>query len=124
MRSTTSTSHMEKMRWISMRPMSGTQTIRVRTTIRIINKTEQKCPTPLTIHQVTITIPNKIIGHQVTITTATQDMDTTKPTNRRNRLMYLSHYMGRLARSNCTRFRRYYDIHHSTEIGSSQKITQ
>ena len=41
-------------------------------------------------HQVTITIPTKDMDHQVTITTATQDTGTTKPTNRRNHLMYIS----------------------------------
>ena len=47
-----------------------------------------------------------------------------KNTNRRNQLMYLSHYMDRSARNSCTRSRRYYDIHHSTETGSSQKTAQ
>ena len=36
----------------------------------------------------------------------------------------LSHYMDRSARNSCTRSRRYYDIRHSTETGSSQKTTQ
>ena len=72
----------------------------------------------------TITIPTKVTDHQVTITTATQDMDTTKPTNRRNRLMYLSHYMERSARSNYIRSKRYYDICHSTETGSNQKTAK
>ena len=67
---------------------------------------------------------NEVMDHQVTITTATQDTDTTKPTNRRNWLMYLSHYMDQSARSNYIRSRRYYDIHHSTETGSNQKTTQ
>ena len=94
--------------------------------IRIINKTEQKQLTarPLTMHQVTITIPTKVMDHQVTITTATQDTGTTKPTNRRNWLMYPSHYTDRSARSNYIRSRRYYDIRHSTETGSSQKTAQ
>ena len=107
-----------------MRPMPGTQIRRVRTTIQIINKTEQKQLTPLTMHQVTITIPTKVTDHQVTITTTTQDMDTTNPTNRRNRLMYLSRYMDQSAMSNYIRSRRYYDIHHSTETGSNQKTAQ
>ena len=47
-----------------------------------------------------------------------------KPTNKRNRLMYLSHYTHRSARNSYTRSRRYYDIRHSTETGSSQKTTQ
>ena len=38
--------------------------------------------------------------------------------------MYLSHYMDRSARNSCTRSRRYYDIRHSTETGSSQKTAQ
>ena len=67
--------------------MSGTQIIRVRTTIRTINKTDQKRLTPLTMHQVTIIIPTKVTDHQVTITTATQDTDTTNPTNRRNQFI-------------------------------------
>ena len=94
--------------------------------IRIINKTEQKRLTtrPLTMHQVTITIPTKVTDHQVTITTATQDMDTTNPTNRRNQLMYLSHYTDRSARSNYIRSGRYYDIRDSTETGSNQKTAQ
>ena len=86
---------------------------KVRTMIQIINKTEQKplITRPLTLHQVTITI-------------TTKDMDTTKPTNRRNRLMYLSHYMDRSARNSYIRSRRYYEIHHSTETGSNQKTAQ
>ena len=92
--------------------------------IRIINKTEQKRLTPRSMHQVTITIPTKVTDHQVTITTATQDMDTTKPTNRRNRLMYLSRYMDQSAKSNYIRSRRYYNIRHSTETGSNQKTAQ
>ena len=55
---------------------------------------------------------------------ATQDTDTTKPTNRRNRLMYLSHYTDQSARSNYIRSRRYYDICHSTGTGSNQKTAQ
>ena len=51
----------------------------------------------------------------------TKATDTTKPTNRRNQLMYLSHYMDWSARNSYTRSRRYYDIRHSTETGSSQK---
>ena len=85
---------------------------------------QQKQLTPLTMHQVTITIPTKVTDHQVTIPTATQDMDTTQPTNRRNRLMYLSHYTDRSAKSNYIRSRRYYDICHSTETGSNQKTAQ
>ena len=92
--------------------------------IRIINKTEQQWLTPLTMHRVTIIIPTKVTDHQVTITTTTQDTDTTNPTSRRNRLMYLSHYTDRLAKSNYIRSRRYYDIRHSTETGSNQKTTQ
>ena len=75
-------------------------------------------------HQVTITIPTKVTDHQITITTATQDTDTTNPTNRRNRLMYLSRYTDQSAKSNYVRSRRYYDICHSTETGSNQKTTQ
>ena len=67
---------------------------------------------------------NQSYGSQVTITTATQDMDTTNPTNRRNWLMYLSRYMDRSAKSNYIRSRRYYDIRHSTETGSNQKTAQ
>ena len=65
-------------------------------------------------HPVTITIPTKVMDHQVTITTATQDTDTTNLTNRRNWLMYLSRYMDRSAKSNYIRSRMYYNIHHST----------
>ena len=57
-------------------------------------------------HQVTRIIPTKIADHQVTITTATQDMDTTNPTNRRNQLMYLSCYTDRSAKNNYIRSRR------------------
>ena len=73
-----------------MRPMSGTQIIRVRITIRTMHKTDQKRPTPLTMHQITRIIPTKVKDHLVPITTATQDMDTTNPTNRRNQLMYVT----------------------------------
>ena len=76
-------------------------------------KTEQK---PLTTRPLTL--------HQVTITMATKATDTTKPTNKRNQSMYLSPYMDRSARNSYTRSRRYYDIRHSTETGSSQKTTQ
>ena len=75
-------------------------------------------------HQVTITIPTKVMDHQVTITTATQDTDTTIPTNKRNWFMYLSRYMDWSAKSNYIRSRRYYDIRHSTETGSNQKTAQ
>ena len=61
---------------------------------------------------------------KMTITITTKDTDTTKPTNRRNWLMYLSHYMDQSARSSYIRSRRYYDICHSTETGSNQKTTQ
>ena len=73
-------------------------------------------------HQVTITIPTKVTDHQVTITTATQNTNTTNPTNRRNQLMYLSHHTDWSAKSNYTRSRRYYDICHSTGTGSNQNI--
>ena len=63
---------------------------------------------------------NQSMDHQVTITTA----DTTNPTNRRNRLMYLSRYTDRSAKSNYIRSRRYYDIHHSTGTRSNQKTAQ
>ena len=52
-------------------------------------------------------IPHKIMDHLVNITTATQDMDTTNPTNKRNQLMCLSHYTGWSAKSNCIRSRMY-----------------
>ena len=107
-----------------MRPMLGTQIIRVRTTIRTLNKTDKKRLTLLTIHQITIIIPTKVMDHQVTIPTATQDMDTTNPTNRRNRLMYLSRYKDWSAKSNYIRSRKYYDIHLSTGTGSNQKTAQ
>ena len=58
------------------------------------------------------------------LTTATQDTDTTKPTNRRNQLMYLSRYTDRSAKSNYIRSRRYYNIRHSSETGSNQKTAQ
>ena len=66
----------------------------------------------------------KVMDHQVTITTATQNMDTTNPTNRRNQLMYLSRYMDQSAKSNYIRSRRYYNIRHSTGTGSNQKTTR
>ena len=75
--------------------------------IQTINKTDQKLPTPLTMHQITRIIPTKVMDHQVPITTATKDTDTTNPTNRRNRLMYLSRYTDRSAKSNYIRSRRY-----------------
>ena len=90
-----------------------TQITRVRIMILIINKTEQKRLTtrPPTLHQVTITMETKAT-------------DTTKLTNKRNRLMYLSPYMDRSARNSYTRSRRYYNIRHRTETGSSQKTIQ
>ena len=81
--------------------------LRVRITIRTMHKIDQKQPTPLTIHQITRIIPPKVTDHQVNITTTTQDMDTTNPTNKRNRLMYLSRYTDRSAKSNYIRSRRY-----------------
>ena len=80
--------------------------------------------TKATDHQVTIAIATKAMDHQTTITIATKATDTTKPTNKRNQLMYLSHYTDRSARNSYTRSRRYYDICHSTETGSNQKTTQ
>ena len=58
-------------------------------------------------HQVTIIKPTKVMDHQVTITTATQNMDTTNSTNRRNRLMYLLRYTDQSAKSNYIRSRKY-----------------
>ena len=52
-------------------------------------------------------IPHPVMDHLVNITTATQDMDTTNPTNKRNQSMYLSHYTDQSAKSNCIRSRRY-----------------
>ena len=66
------------------------------------------------------TTTNTASSHHNTGTKAT---DTTETTNRRNQLMYLSHYTDRSARNSCTRSRRYYNIHHSTETGSIQKTT-
>ena len=48
-----------KMRWKSMRPMSGTQIIKVRITIQTMHKIDQKRLTPLTIHQTSRIIPHK-----------------------------------------------------------------
>ena len=75
--------------------------------IQTMHKIDQKHLTTLTIHPTTRIIPHKIMDHLVNITTATQDTDTTNPTNKRNRLMYLSRYMDRSAKSNCIRSRRY-----------------
>ena len=47
------------------------------------------------------------MNHLINITTATQDMDTTNPTNKRNQLMSLSCYMDRSAKNNYIRSRRY-----------------
>ena len=74
--------------------------------IRTMHKIDQKQPTPLTIHPITRIIPPKVMDHLVNITTATQDTDTTNPTNKRNRLMYLSRYTDRSAKSNYIRSRR------------------
>ena len=73
---------------------------------------------------ITRIIPHNVMDHLVNITTATQDMDTTNSTNKRNRLMCLSYYTDRSAKSNCIRSRRYRDIHHSTGTGSNQRIAQ
>ena len=58
------------------------------------------------------------------ITIIPKTMDPTKTTYRRSQLMYLSHYTDQSARNSCTKSRRSYDIHHSTEMGLSQKTTQ
>ena len=45
--------------------------------------------------------------------------------NQQDKLVkYPSHCMDQSAKNSCTRSRRYYDIRHSTEIGSSLRTTQ
>ena len=75
--------------------------------IRTMHKIDQKRLTTLTIHPTTRIIPYKVTDHLVNITTAAQDTDTTNPTNKRNRLIYLSRYTDRSAKSNYIRSRRY-----------------
>ena len=61
----------------------------------------------ITIYPITRTTLHKVMDHLVNKTTATQDMDTTNPTNKRNWLMCRSHYTDQSAKSNCIRSRRY-----------------
>ena len=44
---------------------------------------------PHTIHPITRIIPHQVTNHLVNIVTATQDMDTANPTNKKNRSMCL-----------------------------------
>ena len=62
---------------------------------QILHKIDEKQLTttltihPHTIHPITRIIPHQVTDHLVNIVTAIQDMDTTNPTNMRNRLMCL-----------------------------------